>query len=97
MITDATVMGQEVTNSSLFHVTPDNMGVCMRQHFNNLAFRSPLIIMARLSYQDLITIEDAIHLSTREEKVVTTLRRRSKTVAISMTNDFAFHQVHLLR
>ena len=46
MITDATVMGQEVTNSSLFHVTPDNMGVCMRQHFNDLAFRSPPIIMA---------------------------------------------------
>ena len=96
MITNAPVMRQEVTNSTLLHVTSDNMGVRARQHFNDLTLWSPLIVMARLSYQHLITIEHAVHLPTREEKVVTTFSRRGKAVAISMANDFAFHQVHLL-
>ena len=89
-------MRQEVTNPSLLHIAPHHMGVRACQHFNDLTIWSPLIVMARLSYQYLITIEHAVHLPTREEKVVTTFSRRGKAVAISMANDFAFHQVHLL-
>ena len=72
------------------------MGVRACQHFNDLTLWSPLIVMTRLSYQHLITVEHAEHLPNREEKVVTTFCRRGKAVAISVANDFAFHQVHLL-
>ena len=56
MITDAPVMRQEVTNSTLLHVAPDNMGVRACQHFNDLTLWSPLIDMTRLSYQHLSLI-----------------------------------------
>ena len=75
VVTDAPIMGEQIANTPLFHIPTDNRGVCPTQHLYNVSTRTSFVIVSRLSDQHFVTIKDAVHLTTRKEKIITLLNR----------------------
>ena len=96
VVSDTGIVWEQKPNTALLHITAHDLGMRPRQHLNHLTLSATAPVHSRHRHQDFITIKHLIHLAGREEKVITTLKRPGKAIAVAMPHDAATQQVHSL-
>ena len=64
VVTDSSIMWEQIANTALLHVPTDNRCVRATEHLDNVSTRTSLVVVPRLGNQHFVTIEDAVHLTT---------------------------------